>query len=211
MHYRVVAGIGVPQVTAVYDAACAAAEYGVPVIADGGIKYSGDIVKALAQVQALLARSLGCRLQGDPGRVRLYQGRQFKVYRGMGSLGAMGKGSSDRYFQANTRSTFRKASRAACLIRDRSQIPSIRWSAVCAPAWVMWGCANIPEMHEKAQFVRITGAGLKESHPHDIQITKEAPTTPSTADFKFALRTSSSARRGVLFYFQQVHKNRIAC
>ena len=95
----------------------------------------------------------------------------------MGSLARDGQGlASDRYFQAEQQeAAFRKASRAACRIRDRSQIPFIRWSAVCAPAWVMCGCANIPELHEKAQFVRITGAGLKESHPHDIQITKEAP------------------------------------
>lgn len=113
---RVVAGIGVPQVTAVYDAACAAAEYGVPVIADGGIKYSGDIVKALAAgASVVMLGSLGCRLQGDPGEYELYQGRQFKVYRGMGSLALWVRAPAHRYFpgkQQEVRSGRRRGPRA---------------------------------------------------------------------------------------------------
>ena len=173
---RVVAGIGVPQVTAVYDAACAAAEYGVPVIADGGIKYSGDIVKALAAgASVVMLGSLVAGCKETPGEYELYQGRQFKVYRGMGSLGAMGKGSSDRYFQANNKKYVPEGVEGRVPYKGPLADTIYQMVGGLRSGMGYVGCANIPEMHEKAQFVRITGAGLKESHPHDIQITKEAP------------------------------------
>ena len=173
---RVVAGIGVPQVTAVYDAACAAAEYGVPVIADGGIKYSGDIVKALAAgASVVMLGSLVAGCKETPGEYELYQGRQFKVYRGMGSLGAMGKGSSDRYFQANNKKYVPEGVEGRVPYKGPLADTIYQMIGGLRSGMGYVGCANIPEMHEKAQFVRITGAGLKESHPHDIQITKEAP------------------------------------
>lgn len=173
---RVVAGIGVPQVTAVYDAACAAAEYGVPIIADGGIKYSGDIVKALAAgASVVMLGSLVAGCKETPGEYELYQGRQFKVYRGMGSLGAMGKGSSDRYFQANNKKYVPEGVEGRVPYKGPLADTIYQMVGGLRSGMGYVGCANIPEMHEKAQFVRITGAGLKESHPHDIQITKEAP------------------------------------
>ena len=173
---RVVAGIGVPQVTAVYDAACAAAEYGVPVIADGGIKYSGDIVKALAAgASVVMLGSLVAGCKETPGEYELYQGRQFKVYRGMGSLGAMGNGSSDRYFQANNKKYVPEGVEGRVPYKGPLADTIYQMVGGLRSGMGYVGCANIPEMHEKAQFVRITGAGLKESHPHDIQITKEAP------------------------------------
>ena len=173
---RVVAGIGVPQVTAVYDAACAAAEYGVPVIADGGIKYSGDIVKALAAgASVVMLGSLVAGCKETPGEYELYQGRQFKVYRGMGSLAAMGHGSKDRYFQANNKKYVPEGVEGRVPYKGPLADTIYQMVGGLRSGMGYVGCANIPEMHEKAQFVRITGAGLKESHPHDIQITKEAP------------------------------------
>ena len=173
---RVVAGIGVPQITAVYDAACVAAEYGIPVIADGGIKYSGDIVKALAAgANVVMLGSLVAGCKEAPGEYELYQGRQFKVYRGMGSLGAMGKGSSDRYFQAKNKKFVPEGVEGRVPFKGPLADTIYQMIGGLRSGMGHVGCANIPEMHEKAQFVRITGAGLKESHPHDIQITKEAP------------------------------------
>ncbi|MDD7646275.1 MAG: IMP dehydrogenase [Ruminococcus bromii] len=173
---RVVAGIGVPQITAVYDAACVAAEYGVPIIADGGIKYSGDIVKALAAgANVVMLGSLVAGCKEAPGEYELYQGRQFKVYRGMGSLGAMGKGSSDRYFQAKNKKFVPEGVEGRVPFKGPLADTIYQMVGGLRSGMGYTGCANIPEMHEKAQFVRITGAGLKESHPHDIQITKEAP------------------------------------
>ena len=173
---RVVAGIGVPQITAVYDAACVAAEYGIPVIADGGIKYSGDIVKALAAgANVVMLGSLVAGCKEAPGEFELYQGRQFKVYRGMGSLGAMGKGSSDRYFQAKNKKFVPEGVEGRVPLKGPLADTIYQMIGGLRSGMGYVGCANIPEMHEKAQFVRITGAGLKESHPHDIQITKEAP------------------------------------
>ncbi len=173
---RVVAGIGVPQITAVFDAAAAAAEYGIPVIADGGIKYSGDIVKALAagaNVVMLGSMVAGCK--EAPGEYELYQGRQFKVYRGMGSLGAMGKGSGDRYFQAGDKKYVPEGVEGRVPYKGPLADTVYQMVGGLRAGMGYTGCANIEELHEKAQFVRITGAGLKESHPHDIQITKEAP------------------------------------
>ena len=173
---RIVAGIGVPQITAIYDAACVAAKYGIPVIADGGIKYSGDIVKALAAgANVVMVGSLVAGCKESPGEYELYQGRQFKVYRGMGSLAAMGKGSSDRYFQADARKLVPEGVEGRVPFKGPLADTIYQMLGGLRAGMGYTGCANIPELHEKAQFIRITGAGLKESHPHDIQITKESP------------------------------------
>lgn len=173
---RIVAGIGVPQITAIYDAACAAAKYGIPVIADGGIKYSGDIVKALAAgANVVMVGSLVAGCKESPGEYELYQGRQFKVYRGMGSLAAMGKGSSDRYFQSDARKLVPEGVEGRVPFKGPLADTIYQMKGGLRAGMGYTGCATIEELHEKAQFIRITGAGLKESHPHDIQITKEAP------------------------------------
>lgn len=173
---RIVAGIGVPQITAIYDAACAASKYGIPVIADGGIKYSGDIVKALAAgADVVMVGSLVAGCKESPGEYELYQGRQFKVYRGMGSLAAMGKGSSDRYFQSDARKLVPEGVEGRVPFKGPLADTIYQMKGGLRSGMGYTGCANIEELHQKAQFIRITGAGLKESHPHDIQITKEAP------------------------------------
>lgn len=173
---RVVAGIGVPQITAIYDAACAAAEYGVPIIADGGIKYSGDIVKALAAGgSVVMIGSLVAGCEESPGESEIYQGRQFKVYRGMGSLGAMGKGSQDRYFQSGFKKFVPEGVEGRVPYKGYLSETVYQMVGGLRAGMGYTGCGNIEELHEKAQFVKITGAGLKESHPHDINITKEAP------------------------------------
>ena len=175
---RVVAGIGVPQITAVYDSACMAAKYGIPIIADGGIKFSGDIVKALAAgANVVMLGSLVAGCLESPGEMELYQGRQFKVYRGMGSLGAMnqGNGSSDRYFQSKNKKYVPEGGEGRVPYKGPLSDTIYQMMGGLRSGMGYVGCANIAEMHEKAQFVRITSAGLRESHPHDIQITKEAP------------------------------------
>lgn len=173
---RVVAGIGVPQITAVYNAACVAAKHGIPVIADGGIKYSGDIVKALAVgANVVMVGSLVAGCEEAPGDTELYQGRQFKVYRGMGSLAAMGKGSADRYFQAQAKKYVPEGVEGRVPFKGPLSETIYQMVGGIRSGMGYCGCANIPELHEKAKLVRITGAGLRESHPHDIQITKEAP------------------------------------
>ena len=173
---RVVAGIGVPQITAIFDAAKAAAEYGVPVIADGGIKYSGDIVKALAAgASVCMVGSLVAGCKESPGDTEIYQGRQFKVYRGMGSLGAMNKGSSDRYFQAKNQKYVPEGVESRVPFKGPLSDTVYQMIGGLKSGMGYTGCATIDELHNKAQFVKITGAGLRESHPHDIQITKEAP------------------------------------
>lgn len=173
---RVVAGIGVPQITAVFDAASEASKYGIPVIADGGIKYSGDIVKALAAgANAVMLGSMVAGCKEAPGDYELYQGRQFKVYRGMGSLGAMGKGSSDRYFQGEQKKFVPEGVEGRVPYKGPLADTIFQLLGGLRSGMGYTGCATIQELHDKAQFVRITGAGLKESHPHDIQITKEAP------------------------------------
>ncbi len=173
---RVVAGIGVPQVTAVYDAAMEASRQGIPVIADGGIKYSGDLVKALAAgAAAVMLGSMVAGCKEAPGEYELYQGRQFKVYRGMGSLGAMGKGSSDRYFQGEQKKFVPEGVEGRVPYKGPLADTVFQLLGGLRSGMGYTGCANIQELHDKAQFVRITGAGLKESHPHDIQITKDAP------------------------------------
>lgn len=173
---RVVAGIGVPQISAVYEAAKVAAEYGIPVIADGGIKYSGDIVKALvAGANVVMVGSLVAGCDEAPGETELYQGRQFKVYRGMGSLAAMSKGSSDRYFQAEAKKYVPEGVEGRVPYKGALSETIYQMVGGIRSGMGYCGCKDIPELHSKAQFVRITNAGLRESHPHDIQITKEAP------------------------------------
>ena len=173
---RVVAGIGVPQITAVYDAACVAKEYGIPVIADGGIKYSGDLVKAIAaggdvvMVGSLLA---GC--EEAPGDTEVFQGRQFKVYRGMGSLGAMAKGSKDRYFQEDNKKLVPEGVEGRVPYKGAVSETIYQLMGGLRSGMGYCGCGTVVELQEKAQFVQITAAGLRESHPHDIYITKEAP------------------------------------
>lgn len=175
---RVVAGIGVPQITAVYDAARVAAKYNIPIIADGGIKYSGDVVKALAAgANLVMLGSLLAGCEESPGEREIYQGRSFKVYRGMGSLGAMAKGSKDRYFQADKDNRKLVPEGVEGRVPFKGPVSDTIFQIIGGLRAGMGycGCRTIDDLHKKAQFVRITGAGLKESHPHDIYITKEAP------------------------------------
>ena len=173
---RVVAGVGVPQITAVMESAEIANKYGIPIIADGGIKYSGDIVKALAAGGSVVM--LGSMLAGceeAPGDTEVFQGRQFKVYRGMGSLAAMAKGSKDRYFQEGNKKLVPEGVEGRVPYRGALADNIFQLMGGVKSGMGYTGCATIAELHEKAQFVRITGAGLIESHPHDISITKESP------------------------------------
>ena len=175
---RVVAGIGVPQITAVYDAARVAAKYNIPIIADGGIKYSGDVVKALAAgANLVMLGSLLAGCEESPGEREIYQGRSFKVYRGMGSLGAMAKGSKDRYFQEDKDNRKLVPEGVEGRVPFKGPVSDTIFQIIGGIRAGMGycGCKTIDDLHKKAQFVRITGAGLKESHPHDIYITKEAP------------------------------------
>ena len=173
---RVVAGIGVPQITAIYDVACAAAKYGIPVIADGGLKYSGDLVKAIAAgASVMMVGSLVAGCEESPGETDLYQGRQFKVYRGMGSLGAMAKGSSDRYFQENNKKLVPEGVEGRVPYKGPLSDTVYQLMGGLRSGMGYCGCHDLEELQAKGQFIRITGAGLRESHPHDISITKEAP------------------------------------
>ena len=173
---RIVAGIGVPQVTAVYDVACVAKKYGIPVIAEGGIKYSGDIVKALAAgANVVMLGSLLAGCEEAPGETEIYQGRSFKVYRGMGSLAAMANGSKDRYFQEGAKKLVPEGVEGRVPYKGSVADSIFQLVGGIRSGMGYCGCQTIPLLHEKAKFVQITGAGLKESHPHDIQITKEAP------------------------------------
>lgn len=173
---RVVAGIGVPQITAILQCAEMADKYGVPCIADGGIKYSGDIVKAIAAGGSVVM--MGSMLAGcdeAPGEMEVYQGRQFKVYRGMGSLGAMAKGSKDRYFQTNNKKLVPEGVEGRVPYRGAASETVYQIMGGLRSGMGYCGAHNIQELRTKSKFVRITSAGLKESHPHDIYITKEAP------------------------------------
>lgn len=173
---RVVAGVGVPQITAVEDCAAAAAPYGVPVIADGGIKYSGDIVKAIgmgASVCMMGSMLAGC--EESPGEIELYQGRKYKVYRGMGSIAAMEKGSKDRYFQADAKKLVPEGIEGRVAYKGYVADTIFQMVGGLRAGMGYAGASSIEELQEKATFVKITSAGLKESHPHDIHITKEAP------------------------------------
>lgn len=173
---RVVAGIGVPQITAVYEAAQEAAKYGIPIIADGGIKYSGDIVKAIAaggNVVMLGSLLAGC--EESPGETEVYQGRQFKVYRGMGSLGAMAKGSKDRYFQEDNKKMVPEGVEGRVPYKGPASDTIYQMMGGLRAGMGYCGCPTVDSLREDSQFIQITAAGLKESHPHDIYITKEAP------------------------------------
>ncbi|MCF8567802.1 IMP dehydrogenase [Alicyclobacillus tolerans] len=173
---RVVAGIGVPQVTAIYNCAVAAKDSGVPIIADGGIKYSGDIVKALAAgASTVMVGSLLAGTEESPGETEIYQGRRFKVYRGMGSIGAMKEGSGARYFQEDAKKLVPEGIEGR--VAYRGSLGEILYQLVGGLRAGMGYCGTptIEALHEDAQFTRITAAGLRESHPHDVHITKEAP------------------------------------
>ena len=175
---RVVAGIGVPQITAIYDSANVAAKYGKTVIGDGGIKYSGDIVKALAAgASVIMVGSMVAGCEESPGATEIYQGRQFKVYRGMGSLGAMEQahGSRDRYFQQDAIKLVPEGVEGRVPYKGPLSDTVYQMLGGIRSGMGYCGCKNIPELHEKSRFVKITGAGLIESHPHDVFITKEAP------------------------------------
>jgi IMP dehydrogenase len=180
---RIVAGVGVPQLAAIMSAVEAAQAQDVPVIADGGIKFSGDVAKAIASgASAVMIGSLLAGTDESPGEVYLYQGRSFKAYRGMGSVGALARGSADRYFQAEVRDTLKLVPEGI-----EGQVPytgpvsgvlhQLAGGLKAAMGYV--GGKDIKEFQERATFVRISGAGLRESHPHDVTITRESPNYPS--------------------------------
>jgi IMP dehydrogenase len=180
---RVVAGVGVPQLTAIMDAVEVAGRSGTPVIADGGIKYSGDLAKALAAgADCAMVGSLLAGTDETPGEVFLYQGRSYKTYRGMGSVGAMARGSADRYFQQDIKDTLKLVPEGV-----EGQVPYKGAAATvlhqlsgglrAAMGYV--GAKDLKELHEKAEFVRVSGAGMRESHVHDVTITRESPNYPS--------------------------------
>ncbi len=173
---RVVTGIGVPQITAVMNAYSVAKEYDVPVIADGGVKYSGDLPKAIAAgADVIMLGSLLAGCEESPGRTEIYQGRQFKVYRGMGSIAAMESGSKDRYFQTGSQKLVPEGVEGRVPYKGHLSDTVFQLLGGLKSGMGYCGTATIPELKERGRFVRITGAGLKESHPHDVHITKEAP------------------------------------
>ncbi len=180
---RIVAGVGVPQLTAIMDAASAAREAGVPVIADGGVKYSGDIAKALAAgADCVMIGSLLAGTDESPGEVFLYQGRSYKSYRGMGSIMSMARGSADRYFQADITEQIKLVPEGVeGRIPYKGAVGPILHQLVGGVRASMGyvGAPDIAEMQKRARFVKITNAGLKESHVHDVAITREAPNYPS--------------------------------
>jgi IMP dehydrogenase len=196
---RMVTGVGMPQITAISEAARAAREHGIPVIADGGIKYSGELTKAIAAgADSIMIGSLFAGVDESPGETILYQGRSFKSYRGMGSLSAMSQGSGERYFQSAVDIASGESGAESVVQRERANgnrlakfvpegiegrvpyrgpLESMVFQLVGGLRSGMGylGCATIQELQEKAQFVRISGAGLRESHVHDVIITREAP------------------------------------
>lgn len=173
---RVVAGIGVPQITAIYDVCEEAKKYGIPVIADGGIKYSGDCVKAVAAgADVIMMGSLLAGCDESPGEFEIYQGRRFKVYRGMGSLAAMEKGSKDRYFQTGSKKLVPEGVEGRVPYKGPLSDTIFQLVGGLRSGMGYCGTPTIADLKENGKFIRITGAGLKESHPHDIYITKEAP------------------------------------
>ena len=173
---RVVAGIGVPQITAVMDAFAVAKEYGIPIIADGGIKYSGDMTKALAAGgNVCMMGSIFAGCDESPGSFELYQGRKYKVYRGMGSLAAMENGSKDRYFQEGAKKLVPEGVEGRVAYKGSLEDTVFQLIGGIRSGMGYCGCPTIPELQERGRFVKITAASLKESHPHDIHITKEAP------------------------------------
>ena len=179
---RIVAGVGVPQLTAVMDAVSVAQKSGTPVIADGGIKYSGDLAKAIAAgASAGMVGSLLAGTEEAPGEVFLYQGRSYKGYRGMGSLGAMARGSADRYFQAEVQDTLKLVPEGVeGQVAYKGPVANVVHQIIggLRAAMGLTGSMTIPDFHKKVQFVRITGAGLRESHVHDVVVTRESPNYP---------------------------------
>ncbi|NLY42964.1 MAG: IMP dehydrogenase [Clostridiaceae bacterium] len=173
---RVIAGIGVPQITAIYDVAQVAKQYDIPVIADGGIKYSGDLTKAIAAgADVIMIGSLFAGCEESPGESEIYQGRRFKVYRGMGSLGAMQEGSKDRYFQEEAKKLVPEGVEGRVPYKGPVSDTVFQLIGGLRAGMGYCGTATIQELKENGKFIRITSAGLRESHPHDIYITKESP------------------------------------
>lgn len=173
---RVVAGIGVPQITAIYDCASEADKFDIPIIADGGIKYSGDIVKALAAgASVVMMGSLFAGTEESPGEKEIYQGRSYKVYRGMGSIGAMKEGSSDRYFQEDAKKLVPEGVEGRVPYKGPLKDTVYQLLGGLRAGMGYCGVHNIEELRTKTKFIKITQAGLTESHPHDIIITKESP------------------------------------
>jgi IMP dehydrogenase len=173
---RVVAGIGIPQITAISDCFEVAREYNIPIIADGGIKYSGDITKAIASgASVVMIGNLFAGTEESPGESEIYQGRRFKVYRGMGSLGAMQKGSGDRYFQEDASKLVPEGVEGRVPYKGPLSDTVFQLVEGLKHGMGYCGTKNINELIKNSKFIRITGAGLRESHPHDIYITKEAP------------------------------------
>ncbi|MFJ8260271.1 IMP dehydrogenase [Peribacillus asahii] len=173
---RVVAGVGVPQITAVYDCATEARKHGKTIIADGGIKYSGDVVKALAAGgDAVMLGSLLAGVTESPGETEIFQGRRFKVYRGMGSVAAMEKGSKDRYFQEDNKKFVPEGIEGRLPYKGPLADTIYQLIGGIRSGMGYCGTPTLTDLKERAQFVKMTGAGLRESHPHDVQITKEAP------------------------------------
>lgn len=173
---RVIAGVGVPQITAIYDCAEAAKSYGIPIIADGGIKYSGDIVKAIAAgAHSCMLGSLFAGCQESPGATELFHGRRYKVYRGMGSIGAMKKGSKDRYFQDDAQKLVPEGIEGRVAYQGPLADTVFQLVGGLRAGMGYCGAASLEDLRVSAKFMRITSAGLRESHPHDVQITKESP------------------------------------
>ena len=173
---RVVAGIGVPQISAIMDCYAVAKEYGIPVIADGGIKYSGDITKAIAAGGSVcMMGSLFAGCDESPGTFELYQGRKYKVYRGMGSIAAMENGSKDRYFQTDAKKLVPEGVEGRVAYKGMVEDTVFQLLGGLRAGMGYCGASNIPTLQETGKFVKISAASLKESHPHDIHITKEAP------------------------------------
>jgi IMP dehydrogenase len=175
---RVVAGIGVPQLTAIKDCAKSASEYNIPIIADGGIRYSGDIVKAIAAgASCVMLGSIFAGTEEAPGEAILYEGRKYKSYRGMGSIGAMVRGSSDRYFQSGASEEKLVPEGVEGMIPFKGSVEDIAYQLCGGLRSGMGYCGakTITELQKKAKFIKITNAGRTESHPHDIRITKESP------------------------------------
>lgn len=180
---RIVAGIGVPQITAVMDCYNMARKYDIPIIADGGIKYSGDIVKALAAgADVCMMGSVLAGCDESPGEFELYQGRKYKVYRGMGSIAGMENGGKDRYFQQNAKKLVPEGVEGRVAYRGMLEDTIFQLLGGIRAGMGYCGTKTIKELQEKGQFVRISSASLKESHPHDIYVTKEAPNYCSTGD-----------------------------
>jgi len=173
---RVVTGVGVPQITAIYDCAQEADKHGIPVIADGGIKYSGDITKAIAAgARVVMIGSLFAGTEESPGEKEIYQGRSFKVYRGMGSLAAMASGSKDRYFQEDAKKLVPEGVEGRVPYKGPLADTIFQLVGGLRSGMGYCGTATIEDLRKNGQFIRVTAAGLRESHPHDVQITKEAP------------------------------------